>query len=75
MLFLPKASDRVGPRQSMPVAALERTRMQVMLRSGFKGIGQTKSLGYGPKGKYACEAEAVAAGKAWVQAECRRQGL
>ena len=75
MLFLPKVSDRVGPRQCAPCAGLERSRTQVMLRSGFKGIRQTKALGFGPKGPFACEADAVAAGKEWVQAERARQGL
>jgi len=54
---------------------LERSRNQVLLRSGFKGSGQNKALGYGAAAKYKTEAEALAVGKAWVQAERHRQGV
>ena len=74
-LFLPPEALRVGPRHSQPLCTVERSRNQVLLRSGFKGVGQNKALGYGAAAKYKTEAEALAVGKAWVQAERHRQGV
>ena len=64
-----------GERFSMPLVTVERSRKQVLCRSGFTGKKQSFSLKYGAGHPYPSEADALAVGKAWVAEERVRQGV
>ena len=59
----------------MPNYAVERSRSQVLCRTGFRGPGQSVKLGYGKGEAFTSEKRAVAAAKKWVAAERAKQGL
>ena len=65
-----------GPvRFDKPKYAVERTRNQVLCRTGYRGPGQSIQLKFGEGAKFANEAQAIAAAKKWLVEERRRQGL
>ena len=63
-----KTETDAGPRK-MPHYGIERTRDQVLCRTGLKGPGETKAFTFKASGG---EAKAVANAKIWVAAEMKK---
>jgi hypothetical protein len=63
-----KTETDAGPRK-MPHYGIERTRDQVLCRTGLKGPGETKAFTFKASGG---EAKAVAKAKIWVAAETKK---
>lgn len=64
-----------GNRRPGPSFSVERSRSQVMCRTGLGGPGSTVGLQYGKGKKYKKEVDAVAAAKIWLKKELKSQGL
>ena len=58
-----------------PSWGVERSRKQIMCRSGLGGPGSTEKIVYGKNCKYASERLARAAAIKWVQAMKKKRGL
>ena len=58
-----------------PFFSVERSRDQVMCRTGLGGPGSSLKMPYGKGAKYASEAAAVKVAMVWVEKEKKRQGL
>jgi len=58
-----------------PYFAVERSRNQVMCRTGLGGPGSSHKIPYGPKEKAKTEAAAVAMGKVWVNHQMELRGI
>ena len=70
------AADPQLERFQPPGFSVERSRHQVLGRTGFRGAGQSTRFIYGGPGKaYASEKAALAAAKKWVANERAKQGL
>jgi hypothetical protein len=57
--------------QKRPSVSVERSRKQVLCRTGRKGPGQNHAIPFGSEG----ESAAIAKGRAWLRAECKRRKL
>jgi hypothetical protein len=71
-------SEAEGDSKSMakaPSFTVERSRNQVMCRTGLGGPGSTEKFVYGKKCKFASEDNATVAAIKWVQAEKKKRGL
>ena len=61
-------------RFAPPHISVERSRKQVLCRTGFRGAGQTKTMQYGVGKQYPNEAAATRAANSWLESEKARQG-
>ena len=71
-------SEAKGDSASMakaPSWGAERSRNQIMCRTGLGGPGSTEKFVYGKNCKFASEGQAKAAAIKWVQAEKKKRGL
>ena len=69
-------SEAKGDSASMekaPSWGAERSRKQIMCRTGLGGPGSTERFAYGKDCKYASEGQAKAAAIKWVQAEKKNE--
>ena len=62
----PFLSQVKGERFSQPFVSVERSRSQVLCRTGLRGAGQSWVLKYGRGKEYRDEAAAVKAARAWL---------
>ena len=60
-------------KSKKPGLCLERTRSQVMCRSGLGGPGSTKAIKYGPGAPLKSEEDALRAARFWLAQETKRQ--
>ena len=60
-------------KSKKPGLCLERTRSQVMCRSGLGGPGSTKAIKYGPGAPFKSEEDALRAARIWLAQETKRQ--
>ena len=67
--YPPLVESSMGKHRSGCTYSLERSRNQVLCRTGFKGAGQSKALKYGPGCPFADEVAATQAAREWVTAE------
>ena len=58
---------KADPKSARPSFAVERTRSQVLCRTGLKGPGNSLAMKYGPSSQYKTENEAREAAAAWMQ--------
>jgi predicted lysophospholipase L1 biosynthesis ABC-type transport system permease subunit len=58
-----------------PSLTIERSRNQIMCRTGLGGPGSTEKFAYGKNCKFASEGHAKAAAIKWVQAAKKKRGL
>ena len=61
-------------RFDSPHVSNERSRMQILGRTGYRGPGQSVAFQYGPNREYKNEAAAKAASAKWLSAENAKQG-
>ena len=59
-------ADAAAERFCEPCISMERSRSQVLCRTGSRGVGQSWTLKYGPGQAYRDEAAALKAAKAWL---------
>ena len=72
----PKSEAKGGASmEKAPSWGAERSRKQIMCRTGLGGPGSTVRFAYGKDCKYASEGQAKAAAIKWVQAEKKKRGL
>jgi hypothetical protein len=72
----PKSEAKGGASmEKAPSWGAERSRKQIMCRTGLGGPGSTERFAYGKDCKYASEGQAKAAAIKWVQAEKKKRGL
>ena len=64
--FPPPSSQAMGERFCEPCISMERSRCQVLCRTGFRGPGQSWVLKYGPGKTHRDEAAALKAAQAWL---------
>jgi hypothetical protein len=67
--YPPLVESSMGKHRSGCTFSLERSRNQVLCRTGFKGASQSKALKYGPGCPFADEVAATQAAREWVTAE------
>ena len=67
ILFTTLTEEASPAKCARPHFHLEKSRGQVLCRSGFKGVGQSVALKYGAGEFYSNVAEALAAAEEWVQ--------
>ena len=58
-----------------PCCSVERSRSQVLCRTGIRGAGQSHSIKYGEGQKYADEDAALIVAREWVIAEKKKRGF
>ena len=71
----PKSEAEGDSMAKAPSFSVERSRNQIMCRTGLGGPGSTEKFAYGKNCKYASEGQAKAAAIKWVQAEKNKRGL
>lgn len=69
----PAAACAEMPNKKRPTVGLERSREQVMCRTGLGGPGSTTAFQYGEGKPYRSEKAALAAAKTWLAEELKRQ--
>jgi hypothetical protein len=78
----PKTSNRTPDKKQnkaiavkRPFFSLEKSRGQLMCRTGVGGAGSTYQISFGACKKYTSESAARAAAERWVRGECARRGI
>ena len=72
---LPAVAPIVESELAIPSISAERSRTQVLCRSGYKGKTQSFSIKYGDGSPYATEAGAIAIAEKWLRDERKLQWL
>ncbi len=72
VLELPLAEKAKAKAKAKPSFAVERSRSQVMCRTGLSGTGQTQALKYGLGQAHSNEKAAIAAARVWVQRKLQK---
>ena len=62
-----RLAEAVSEKKTTPHYASERSRKQIMCRTGLKGAGSTHAIKYGTNEKHETEAQAVQAAREWLK--------